>query len=260
MEPIALPPLILNEVDSTNRFAVANFTPLPDGLFIAARSQTAGRGRLGRGWISPPELNLTGTVVLKRVAQGFHGGCLAGVAALEMLDEAAPELDAYLKWPNDLYVRDRKLAGILSESAVIVDGHVTGVVTGIGLNVNLSPGELAKIDRPATSLLAETGREFDVKNLTQKLAKALHRCYITYLNTPEKILEAWRQANRLVGETVRLADARGGEHEGVFEGIARDGAMIFCEGGERKFFSSGDVRIDRDSVNWDRVSRKGVGK
>ena len=115
--------LILDEVDSTNTYAREHFDDLPDGTLVVARRQTAGRGRRGRSWLSPPGINFTGSILLKRLEDGFHAGCLLGVAALSLLRELAPELPAYLKWPNDIYVENRKLAGLLSESARIENGR-----------------------------------------------------------------------------------------------------------------------------------------
>ena len=194
--------LILDEVDSTNTYAREHFDDLPDGTLVVARRQTAGRGRRGRSWLSPPGINFTGSILLKRLEDGFHAGCLLGVAALSLLRELAPELPAYLKWPNDIYVEDRKLAGLLSESARIENGRVTAVVSGIGINVNLPSDALKAIDQPATSLLAETNREFNLDFFSKKLAERLIRYYIIYLNSAGFVIVTndflMRHANLLI--------------------------------------------------------------
>ena len=233
--------LILDEVDSTNTYAREHFDDLPDGTLVVARRQTAGRGRRGRSWLSPPGINFTGSILLKRLEDGFHAGCLLGVAALSLLRELAPELPAYLKWPNDIYVENRKLAGLLSESARIENGRVTAVVSGIGINVNLPSDALKAIDQPATSLLAETNREFNLDFFSKKLAERLIRYYIIYLNSAGFVIREWMEANLLVGETLTLTDPLGKEHTGVFRRILEDGGMLFEENGAefifKKFFN-----------------------
>lgn len=248
--------LILDEVDSTNTYAREHFDELEDGTLIAARSQTAGRGRRGRTWVSPPGTNFTGTVLLKRLNDGFHAGCLLGVATLELLHELAPELPAYLKWPNDIYVEDRKLAGILCESARIENGRITAVAAGIGININLPPETLRAIDQPATSLLAEIKHEFNLDFFSKKLAEILNRYYIIYLNNAGVVIQKWIAANLLAGETLTVVDPRGEEHSGIFRRILEDGSMLFEEDGRSVAFTCGDVKIDRNSVDWDRLKQK----
>ncbi len=246
----------LDEVDSTNTFARKNFHNYPDGTLIAARSQTAGRGRRGRIWCAPPGANLTATMIFKRLENGFHAGCLAGLGTLALLREVAPALNAFLKWPNDVYLEERKLAGILCESAAIEQGRVTGVVAGIGLNVNLDAEALSKIDQPANSLSAATGNEFNLDFLAKKLAELLFRYYINYSKSADVVIEEWRKANLLVGEVLTVVDPNGKEHHGVFQRIGEDGTMELLEHGDVLEFSCGDVKIDRNSVNWNRINRK----
>ena len=250
--------LILDEIDSTNTYAKNHYDELPDGSLVVARHQTAGRGRRGRAWLSPPGTNFAGTVILKHLEDGFHAGCLLGVATLSVLRELAPEMPAYLKWPNDIYVEERKLAGILSESARIEQGRVTGVVSGVGVNLNLSPEALAAIDQPATSLFAETKREFNLDFFSKKLAERLIRYYIIYLKSAGVILNEWKEANLLVGEPLAVVDSRGETHTGIFQAILDDGGMVFEENGAETVFRCGDVKISRNSVDWRRVNRKSL--
>ncbi len=254
MEPVIV---MLDEVDSTNRYACEHFAELPDGALVATRNQTAGRGRRGRSWVSPPGANIAVTAVLKNLHDGFHAGCLIGLAGLECVRAAAPELDPFLKWPNDLYLENRKLAGILSESARIVEGRVCGVATGIGLNVNLSENELAGVGQPAISLRVAAKRKFNLDFLIKKLAESLLRYYIIYLKSAETVFAEWKRENRLLGERLTVIDARGVEQEGVFKDILPDGRMVLESVEGAIVFSCGDVRIDRDSIDWGRFHRNG---
>ena len=118
------------------------------GLVLVAEEQTAGRGRLGRSWVSPPRAGLHVSALLT-MAPSPWVPLLAGVAVARTLREDAG-LSPRLKWPNDVLVADRKIAGILAE---VVDGRV---VLGIGLNVSTRDEELPP-DRPATSVAIEGG-------------------------------------------------------------------------------------------------------
>lgn len=250
--------LILDEVDSTNTYAKNHFDELPDGSLVVARHQTAGRGRRGRAWLSPPGTNFAGTVLLKRLEDGFHAGCLLGVATLSVLREVAPEVPLYLKWPNDIYVEERKLAGLLSESVRFGQGRITGVVSGIGVNLNLPSEALAAIDQPATSLLVETKREFNLDFFSKKLAERLIRYYIIYLKSAGAVLREWKSMNLLVGEPLAVVDSRDVEHAGIFRAILDDGSMVFEENGTTTTFQCGDVKIRRESVDWRRVNQKSL--
>ncbi len=248
--------LFLDEVDSTNTYVRVHFDALADGTLVAARNQTAGRGRRGRSWVAPPGANLCCTAALKQLEDGFHAGCLIGLAALTLLRETAPGADAYLKWPNDVYVEDRKIAGILCESAKIDSGRIRGVAAGVGLNVNLDEAALAAIDQPATSLAMLTKQKFNPDFLAKKLAEILIQYYIIYLNSAGDVLTKWKKANRLVGEELTVIDPAGNGHTGIFREIRDDGAMMLETGGELREFSCGDVKIRRDSIDWERLKRK----
>ena len=126
--------ILLDKVDSTNTYARNNFDTLADGSVVFAREQTAGRGRLGRKWVSKRDESITGSAVLKKVSQPFHAGIVTGLAGLELVRECVPQAFSFFKWPNDIYIDDCKIAGILSEG-VLKNGRLDGVVSGIGINV-----------------------------------------------------------------------------------------------------------------------------
>lgn len=248
----------LDEVDSTNTFARRHFDDYPDGTLITARSQSAGRGRRGRAWITPPGVCFCGTMIFKCLSDGFHAGCIVGLGALAALREIAPEVKAFLKWPNDIYVGDRKLAGILSEGAKIEQGRLTGVVSGVGVNVNLPESVISTLDQPATSLLMECGRKFPLNFFSKKVAESLIRYYITYSKCAESVFSEWKAANLLIGERLTITDDSGRARRGIFRDILSDGAMVFEEDGVGMMteFRCGDVKIDRSAVDWERVDQK----
>ena len=241
-------PIWLDEVDSTNRWVRDRFFELPDGVLVAARHQTAGRGRLGRRWVAPPGVNLTVTARMERVADGFHCGMILGLAALDMVRAAAPELDPYLKWPNDLYLGYGKLGGLLCEG-VMRNGRIAGVAAGIGINVNMTAEELASLDRPGASLRAATGRIFPLEKLLAELAKCLTRWYIIYRGNRGEVTAAWRRENRLLGRPVTVTDPKGKCWRGIFADIAPEGSLVMrLPTGETRRFDCGDVSLSRESL------------
>jgi BirA family biotin operon repressor/biotin-[acetyl-CoA-carboxylase] ligase len=147
---------------STNGHAIERIRDLQHGDVIAARIQTAGRGRLQRQWVSHLPGNICLSLVLKphnappeTLAAATHYLAVIVCRALE-----ADSVVAGIKWPNDVQVEGRKIAGILAE-AVTVGAEFLGVVLGLGLNLNLAAATVAAIDQPATSLNLVSGHPVD---------------------------------------------------------------------------------------------------
>ena len=244
--------IFLDEVDSTNLYVRDRFDALSDLTLVVADRQTAGRGRLGRKWLSPPGLNFYGTFCFKNVREGFHAGVLCGVALMRTLNEAAPDVDCYLKWPNDVYVGRAKLAGLLGEG-VLRQGKIAGIAFGIGVNINMTPEHFAGLDQPATSLKIAAGRDFDVVFIAKLLAKSLKRCYINYSDSFDGIFSEWRRANRLIGKPIVLVSADGRRYEGIFRDVTGSGELLLeyvSPGGAAavRAFNCGDVSIEKSSV------------
>jgi BirA family biotin operon repressor/biotin-[acetyl-CoA-carboxylase] ligase len=151
----------------------------PEGALVVAEEQTAGRGRLGRSWFAPAGTSLLCSLQLRPDTPTERLPELTGVAARACADAIAAltGLEPALKFPNDVLVGGRKVAGILAEAR---DGRV---VLGVGINVNVPADELPEdVDRPATSLLVETGRELDRAELLAELLERLERHYDAWLN------------------------------------------------------------------------------
>ena len=235
--------LLLDTVDSTNTYALKHFDEVADRFLVFARTQTAGRGRLGRKWVAPPGGSLTVSLAMSRVAVGFHAGAIAGLAVLDLVREAVPDSDPYLKWPNDVYCADAKLAGILCEGR-LAGGKLTGVVAGIGVNVNLSPADAARVGQLATSLkILAPEREFSPEQLGRRLAFFLERWYIKYDCNREGVLASWRGENRLIGRDITVVEPSGRALSGRFAAIDADGSMVLETASGRRVFRCGDVKI-----------------
>ena len=237
--------LALDTVDSTNTYALRHFDEVADRFLVSAREQTAGRGRLGRKWVAPPGSNLTVSLAMSRVSVGFHAGAIAGLAVLDLVREAVESADPYLKWPNDVYCTDAKLAGILCEGR-IEGGKLAGVVAGIGVNVNLSPADAARIDGKATSFkILAPELDFSPEQLCRRLAFFLERWYINYDCNCDGVLASWRGENRLIGCEITVVEPSGKALSGCFSAIDADGSMVLDTPSGRKVFRCGDVKIAR---------------
>jgi BirA family biotin operon repressor/biotin-[acetyl-CoA-carboxylase] ligase len=145
-----------------------------EGSVVVAGEQTEGRGRLGRRWLAPAGTSLLCSVQLLPALPGERLPELTGVAARALAEaiEALTGIATELKFPNDVLVGGRKVAGVLAEAR---EGRV---VLGMGINVNVPQDALpAEVDRPATSLLVETGRETDRAELLAELLGRLEPSY-----------------------------------------------------------------------------------
>ncbi len=157
-----------DEMDSTNTRLIEEVRRdphLPSGTVWAAKSQTAGRGRLGRKWDSFSDGNLLFSLYQRTHASLSHLPSFSmamSIAVDEMLQMF--HVHSNLKWPNDVQVQGRKIAGLLAERA-----GDDGVVIGIGLNVNMTSLQAAQIDQPATSMAIETGAKWDVNDVLKTL-------------------------------------------------------------------------------------------
>ena len=203
------------ELDSTNRFLLEEARGgAPDGLVAVADVQTAGRGRLDRSWEAPAGSSLL-VSVLGRGPDAAGPVVMATAVALAQAVGDVAGVDAVLKWPNDLLVGDRKLAGILAER----DGDA--LVVGVGCNVNWAsfPPELAAT---ATACNQEAGRDVDRDAL---LAAFLDRLDAA-LDAGAGVVGEYRARLATRGRRVRVHPVRGDDLVGVATGVTDDGALL----------------------------------
>ncbi len=214
----------VGEVDSTQRLArEAASAGAPHGTAFVARSQTTGRGRLGRTWESEPGQNLLMSMVLRPDVPIAEAPLLSLGAAAGL----AITFDLRVKWPNDLMsVEGLKVGGLLAELDARGD-RVGFVVLGLGLNVN----QLAFGGLPATSLraLRADPQPLDVPAIAEQARTAI----LAWCTHPAR-LDEWRRVSHTLGRVVRV-----GGREGLASGIRADGALIV--GGEAVL--TGDVEL-----------------
>lgn len=230
--------VILESVDSTNAEA-GRRAPVPRPLWIAARCQTAAKGRQGRGW-SSPEGNLAATLLLPRAGGpaalarlSFH----ASLAVADTLAGFAPAAEVTLKWPNDVLLNGRKASGILLENL----GHSPAqLAIGIGINLRHAPPP-EDTRWPATSLAAETGSQPGLEEALGRLATSLddwlaidaERGFVA-------VRDAWLARAARLGLRIE-ARLAGQTLSGIFEDVDRDGALVLGTADGPRRISAADI-------------------
>ncbi len=219
-----------------------------EGLAVMALNQTRGRGRIGRDWISPQGKNLALSLLL-RPRIGPEEAALIGFLTSVAVAETAEELGvdrALLKWPNDVIVGGRKLAGILPE-ARISSRSVEFIIMGIGLNVNAEPADFpGHLRDGVTSIFQCSGRELGLEHTAQRLLTVFEGLYnrVHSQGTPF-ILEEWQKRWAHKGLQVTRD-----EQAGIAEGLDSDGALLLrLPSGELIRIHSGIVEPVNDRGN-----------
>jgi BirA family transcriptional regulator, biotin operon repressor / biotin---[acetyl-CoA-carboxylase] ligase len=215
-----------------------------DGSLVLAEAQTKGRGRMGRDWLSPKFKGIYLSLILRPKISPAACPVLtltSAVSICEALQEAAG-LEAQIKWPNDVLVRGKKIAGILTEMNAETD-KVNFVVIGIGLNVNNDKKSLLP---QATSLKEAAGEEFDRVSLLQELLRRIEHNYFLFQEKGSgEIIEKWRNFNLTLGTRVKV-DYLNKHIEGQAADIDSDGALLTRkDSGLIQKVSSGDVSVCR---------------
>jgi BirA family transcriptional regulator, biotin operon repressor / biotin---[acetyl-CoA-carboxylase] ligase len=233
-----------DELDSTNTALVEEARRgASEGLVLVADHQTAGRGRLGRTWSAEPGTALLMSVLLRPPLPIDEVPVVLMAAGLAACDgvEAAAGFRPGLKWPNDLVVGDRKLAGLLTEAT---GGADPGVVLGLGINVGAAayPAELAG---EATSCEDVAARPVDRGELLVAFLTALESRYSTVLSGGGRgaTLSAYRADSATLGRQVRVELTAGPPLVGQASRLADDGQLVVVdEGGAEHFVNVGDVK------------------
>lgn len=224
-------------VGSTNDVArTLAWTGEPEGTVVVARTQTAGRGRMGREWVSPPG-GLWFSVILRPIAAPHDVpllGLAAGVAASRGIERACG-VQVGLRWPNDLIVARKKVGGILAEAGP----EIRWVVVGVGVNADPEPDLLPE---GATSLSAVVGEPVDRAALLRAILTEIETWYEAFRGEDRAtILRQWRERSTTLGKRVRVY-LPSGTYQGVAEALDEDGALILrLPDGRTKRIIAGEV-------------------
>jgi len=209
----------------------------PDGVIVLAERQTAGRGRRGAAWFSPPGESLAFSILVKPQepkALWPRLALAAGLAVTEAMESLG--LTSGIKWPNDVWLGGRKAAGIL------VEAGADFAVVGIGLNVNST--ELPEAVREiATSMRIEAGQEFNRAEVLGEIIRRFAKRREQIDQGFEELVAAVRVRCQLTGKRVTLSTA-GGPKSGIVEGIAPGGELLLRTGdGLERLMQADEVRV-----------------
>jgi BirA family transcriptional regulator, biotin operon repressor / biotin---[acetyl-CoA-carboxylase] ligase len=220
----------------------------PEGTIVLADEQTGGRGQADKVWISPPRCNLYVSVLLRPSIAPAQAPLLSLLAAVALVDTLSQSgVVCGIKWPNDVLIHQRKVAGILTE----METHqevVQFVVVGIGVNVNMTQEDigdrLRSVAQPATSLQVSLGHEICREALLAALMGNLEAWYNRFITQGEPVLqEAWEARSLMRGRRIR-AQAPGAIWEGSAEGIDQAGRLqLRQDNGALMALTSAEVRF-----------------
>ncbi len=233
------------EIDSTNIKAKDLAEEgAPEGTVVIAEKQEKGRGRRGRTWLSPEGDGIYVSLIL-RPAMPPSGApkitLMTAVAVAEALLSLV-NINITIKWPNDILVRDKKLAGILTEISTDMDA-VNYIIVGLGLNVNTPTHHFSEeLKGRATSLNIETGKPVSRTRLVRAYLEFFEKYYEMFkTNNFAPIMTQWKQRSNIIGQRI-MVDVIGKKHVGEVTDIDDEGVLILKddEGGFQRIFS-GDI-------------------
>jgi len=207
---------------------VVDNSQLPSGTVIATHHQTSGRGRLSRQWQSAPGENLTFSALLRTNMNHVDLPSLplvVGVAIVDTIKDYA--LQGQLKWPNDVLVAHKKIAGVLVELLPSPDGHTANCIIGIGLNINMSLENAMLIDQPTTSIFIETRKTNAVQPVLDLLLLHLLKRVSSWENDGfSAIKDIWLQNAVALNTTVSINKGNATTISGIHRGIGTTGEIL----------------------------------
>ena len=219
----------------------------PEGTVVVAERQETGRGRMARGWFSPPGTGLYVSILFRpemEIAQATSLPLIVGLAATEALAPYLPGNPPQLKWPNDVHIGGRKAAGILCELGAELDS-IHHIIAGIGINVNLTAADLPdELRETATSVRMAAGAAVRRAELLAAFLDCLEKYYFEWTQRGlAPFLPRLRERDALLGRAITVDRAAGAVY-GVAEGINPDGSLrLRLPDGSLEPVYSGDAHI-----------------
>ncbi len=231
--------IFFRSVSSTNIYAKEN--DFPDGTVVFAENQISGRGRKGRKWISTEGKGLYFSVVLKKNLSptDLLVYSLVFPLSVKKVIKNKTGLPVKIKWPNDLYINNRKISGFLIETEI--EGNcVTKLIAGIGINLNQTEEDLSIIKNIASSVRLELGEEVDRKEIFSQILSEIEKNLDNF--DRESVLKEVEESLLWKGEKVRLVDEK---VEGILIGLNELGGIRIFTDNKIKDYYSGDLTIRR---------------
>ncbi|MDO5535410.1 MAG: biotin--[acetyl-CoA-carboxylase] ligase [Propionibacteriaceae bacterium] len=209
----------------------------PPGVVLASGHQSSGRGRLARSWEAPPNTSIACSVLVAPTRPLAEWGWLPLLVGMAVTDgvRASTGLDARLKWPNDVLVRDRKLCGILCES--VGDADAPRAILGFGLNVNLRADQLPVPTATSTRL---EGSDVEATAILAAVLRSLETWFVAW-DEGEDVAEAYRRRCDTIGREVTVRVAGGDPVAGTAVGVDASGGIVVATASGERTFVAGDV-------------------
>ena len=235
----------LQEIDSTNAYAMRNLANLSDQEIIVSNRQTAGKGRLNRSWLSDRENNVYLSIVLKPCEKVGNNLPLVNltqymsVILCKILENYG--VTAEIKWPNDVLVNGKKIAGILSQVSVQGD-KFKGIVLGVGVNLNLTQEDLDKINQPAVSLNLLLGKPVHKDSFVEKILDNFFENYKLFLKQGFPFIKnEYIKRNNFIGKQIAVNTPCSCE-TGTVQGVRDDGSLVILDTEmNEKIITIGDI-------------------
>lgn len=233
-----------DEIESTNSELLSNKQQFKkSGTVILAEKQSSGKGRKGRTWQSARGLNLTFSILLGRDAVdelNINHINLAASLAVSAAIENLYQLKTELKWPNDVLINKKKVAGILAETSI--KGNVVDrIVIGIGINLNQYSFQ-GDFNITPTSLKIETGLEIDRENVMAEILNIFEELIFELAIHPKNILNDWRSKCKMIGDKITVTE-NDNIISGIFHDIDDNGYLLLKKNSEIERIHFGDVSI-----------------
>jgi BirA family biotin operon repressor/biotin-[acetyl-CoA-carboxylase] ligase len=232
--------------ESTNTIAVElSKNGEAEGSVVIAEEQTKGKGRLGRQWLSTANKNILMSIIFRPsidTSQLFFITMISSIALVRAIKKTA-KIKAGIKWPNDIYIGNKKMAGILTEMDA-GGGRINYAAVGIGLNVNFDPSDYPEIYEIATSLSEEAGKEISRIILLRTILEEIEKWNnLLKKGKYNRIYSQWKKHSIISGKRVKVISS-GIVVEGIAESVDPDGSLILVDkDGSRKKILSGDVSL-----------------
>lgn len=230
------------EIESTNRVLLENEEFSKDGTVLMAEYQTAGKGRKSRVWYSSSGQNLTFSTLLKKnfLENELNIINLGAALSVAISLENLYQLDTNLKWPNDVLINEKKIAGILIETTVS-GNKIDKAVIGIGINVNQHSFTNAnEYHLPPTSVKNEFGKEVSRERILSEVLNNFEEILHRIETEPQKVLADWKSRSRFLGENIKIVED-GVTKFGKFADLDENGFLILQQGEETETIHFGDV-------------------
>ncbi len=234
--------VLYDEVDSTNRAASeAAAMGAPEGTVVVAERQTAGKGRKGRSWFSTPRGSIVFSMILRPKASPESLTTLLGLSAALSIEKNCPGVKVGIKWPNDLYIAGRKVAGILAES------RGSDVIVGIGIDINDSEDDFpARLRETAISLFMATGNIYDRGKIFSSILEIFESFYSRWEREGLSVFKFDVESRLVWKGKEAIIESGGDEFIGKILGITSEGYLRIDVQGEEKVFQAGDLRLSME--------------